>query len=67
MVVRKLGRLARSVVVTLSTFKPLSDLGISVLSLSEQGMDFTSPMGKVMSGMAALLAEYDREHPGQEI
>src|SRR3712207_1326008 len=39
-VVHKLDRFARSVVVALSTFKRLSDLGISFLSLSEQGMDF---------------------------
>src|ERR671917_869839 len=34
-VVHKLDRFARSVVVALSTFKRLSDLGISFLSLSE--------------------------------
>jgi len=56
-VVHKLDRFARSVVVALSTFKQLNDLGISFLSLSEQGMDFTTPMGKVMFGMLALLAE----------
>src|SRR5918997_2808474 len=47
-VVHKLDRFARSVVVALSTFKELNDLGISLLSLSEAGMDFTTPMGKVM-------------------
>jgi DNA invertase Pin-like site-specific DNA recombinase len=65
-VVHKLDRFARSVVVALSTFKRLSDLGISFLSLSEQGMDFTTPMGKVMFGMLALLAEYYSENLGLE-
>ena len=59
-------RFARSVAVALSTFKRLSDLGISFLSPSEQGMDFTTPMGKVMFGMLALLAEYYRENLGLE-
>ncbi len=57
-VVHKLDRFARSVVVALGTFKLLNDLGITFLSLSEQGMDFTTPMGKVLFGMLALLAEY---------
>lgn len=65
-VVHKLDRFARSVVVALGTFKLLSDLGISFLSLSEQGMDFTTPMGKVMFGMLALLAEYYSENLGLE-
>jgi site-specific DNA recombinase len=65
-VVHKLDRFARSVVVALSTFKQLNDLGISFLSLSEQGMDFTTPMGKVMFGMLALLAEYYSENLGLE-
>lgn len=66
-VVHKLDRFARSVVVALGTFKLLNDLGISFLSLSEQGMDFTTPMGKVMFGMLALLAEYYSENLGLEI
>jgi site-specific DNA recombinase len=65
-VVHNLDRFARSVVVALSTFKRLSDLGISFLSLSEQGMDSTTPMGKVMFGMLALLAEYHSENLGLE-
>src|SRR5215208_1526026 len=65
-VVHKLDRFARSVVVALSTFKRLSDLSISFLSLSEQGMDFTTPMGKVMFGMLTLLAEYYSESLGLE-
>src|SRR5215212_3880382 len=39
-VVHKLDRFARSVTVALSTFKLLSDLGITFLSLTEAGMDF---------------------------
>jgi DNA invertase Pin-like site-specific DNA recombinase len=66
-VVHKLDRFARSVVVALGTFKVLNDLGIAFLSLSEQGMDFTSPMGKVMFGMFALLAEYYSENLGNEV
>jgi DNA invertase Pin-like site-specific DNA recombinase len=65
-IVHKLDRFARSVVVALSTFKQLNDLGISFLSLSEQGMDFTTPMGKVLFGMLALLAEYYSENLGLE-
>jgi site-specific DNA recombinase len=65
-IVHKLDRFARSVVVALATFKRLSDLGISFLSLSEQGMDFTTPMGKVLFGMLALLAEYYSENLGLE-
>ncbi len=67
MVVRKLGRFARSVVVALSTVRQFSDLGVSVLSLSEQGMDLTSPMDQMTFGMLALLAGCDRGHLGQEI
>jgi DNA invertase Pin-like site-specific DNA recombinase len=66
-VVHKLDRFARSVVVALGTFKLLNDLGIAFLSLSEQGMDFTSPMGKIMFGMFALLAEYYSENLGNEV
>ncbi len=65
-VVHKLDRFARSVVVALGTFKLLNELGISFLSLSEQGMDFTTPMGKVLFGMLALLAEYYSENLGLE-
>ena len=63
-VVHKLDRFARSVVVALSTFKRLSDLGISFLSLSEAGMDFTTPMGKVMFTFFASFAEYYSENLG---
>src|SRR5262249_50960696 len=35
-------------------------------SLSEQGMDFTTPIGKVMFGMLAMLAEYYSENLGLE-
>lgn len=66
-VMHKLDRFARSVVVALGAFKLLNDLGISFLSLSEQGMDFTTPMGKMMFGMLALLAEYYSENLGLEI
>jgi site-specific DNA recombinase len=66
-VVHKLDRFARSVVVALGTFKLLNELGITFLSLSEQGMDFTRPMGKVMFGMLALLAEYYSENLSAEI
>ena len=66
-VVHKLDRFARSVVVALSTFKRLSDLGISFLSLSEAGMDFTTPMGRVMFTLLASFAEYYSENRGLEI
>ena len=65
-VVHKLDRWARSVVVALQTFKLLSRLGITFLSLSEAGMDFTSPMGKVLFGLLALFAEYYSENLGLE-
>ena len=66
MVVHKLDRFARSVVVALGTFKLLNERGITFLSLSEQGMDFTTPIGKVMFGMLAMLAEYYSENLGVE-
>src|SRR5262249_10536456 len=50
-IVHKLDRFARSVVVALGTFKLLSELGISFLTLSEQGMDVTTPLDKVLCGM----------------
>jgi DNA invertase Pin-like site-specific DNA recombinase len=65
-VVHKLDRWARSVVVALQTFKLLSNLGITFLSLSESGLDFTSPMGKVLFGLLALFAEYYSENLGLE-
>ncbi len=46
--------------------RALSDLGISFLSLSEQGIDFPTRMGKVIFGMLALLAEYYPENLGLE-
>jgi DNA invertase Pin-like site-specific DNA recombinase len=64
--VHRLDRFASSVLVALGTFKLLSDLGISFVSLSEQGMDFTSPMGKVMFTMLATFAEYYSENLGLE-
>jgi hypothetical protein len=65
-VVHKLDRFARSVVVALGTFKLLSDLGIAFLSLSEAGMDFTTPMGKVLFNLMASFAEYYSENLGLE-
>jgi site-specific DNA recombinase len=65
-VVHRLDRFARSVVVALGTFKLLSNLGVTFLSLSEAGMDFTSPMGKVLFGLLALFAEYYSENLGVE-
>ena len=65
-VVHKLNRFARAVVVALATFKLLNERGSSFLALSEAGMDVTTPMGKLMVGMLALLAEYYSENLGVE-
>lgn len=66
-VVHKLDRFAHSVTVALGTLKLLNSLGIAFLSLSEQGMDFTTPMGKAMFGMLALFAEYYSDNLGIEV
>jgi DNA invertase Pin-like site-specific DNA recombinase len=44
----------------------LNNLGITFLSLSEAGMDFTSPMGKALFNLLASFAEYNSENPGLE-
>jgi DNA invertase Pin-like site-specific DNA recombinase len=66
-IVHKLDRWARSVVVALQTFKLLSGLNITFLSLSEAGLDFTSPMGKVLFNLLASFAEYYSDNLGTEI
>ena len=59
-VVWRIDRLGRSLIDVLTTVAELADQGITVRSISD-GIDPTTPVGRLMLGMLATLAEYERE------
>lgn len=59
-VVVALDRLGRSMIHVLETIQTLQDRGIHLKSLRES-IDFSTPTGRMLSGLFALLAEYEKD------
>jgi DNA invertase Pin-like site-specific DNA recombinase len=59
-VVWKLDRLGRNTLHILETVKALTDRGITLVSTSD-GIDSSTPAGRMMIGVLGSLAEYERE------
>lgn len=59
-VVWRIDRLGRSLIDVLNTVKSLQQAGINVRSVSD-GIDPSTKTGRMMLGMLATLAEYERE------
>ncbi|ANJ66845.1 resolvase [Halothiobacillus diazotrophicus] len=60
-IVSAIDRLGRNTIDVLSTVDTLKTKGVSVVSLRE-GFDLSTPVGKAMMGMLAVLAELEREN-----
>lgn len=60
-IVWKFSRLGRNQIETLSIIKALDDLGIGFVSISEN-IDTTNGTGKLILGILASVAEYEREN-----
>jgi DNA invertase Pin-like site-specific DNA recombinase len=58
--VGKLNRLGRTTVHILGTVKALTDSGVTLVSTSD-GIDSSTPAGRMMIGVLGSLAEYERE------
>ena len=59
-VVWKLDRWGRSVSDVVSTLNELQELGVKFVSITE-ALDFTTAMGRAMSGLLAVFSEFERE------
>ncbi|KUI48411.1 hypothetical protein AU198_20790 [Mycobacterium sp. GA-1199] len=59
-VVWKLDRLGRNMMHILSTLKGLTDRGVTLVSVTD-GIDSSTPAGRMMIGVLGSLAEYERE------
>jgi DNA invertase Pin-like site-specific DNA recombinase len=59
-VVWKLDRLGRNTLHILETVKTLTDRGVTLVSTSD-GIDSSTPAGRMMIGVLGSLAEYERE------
>jgi DNA invertase Pin-like site-specific DNA recombinase len=59
-VVWKLDRLGRNMLHILQTVKELTDRGVTLVSSSD-GIDSSTPAGRMMIGVLGSLAEYERE------
>lgn len=59
-VVWKLDRWGRSLLDLIATLNELNDLGVGFVSLTE-ALDFTTAIGRVMAGVLAVFAEFERE------
>src|SRR6516165_8289191 len=59
-VVWKLDRLGRNTLHILETVKALTDRGVTLVSTSD-GIDSSTPAGRMMIGVLGSLAEYERE------
>lgn len=59
-VVWKLDRLGRNMLHILQTVKKLTDRGVTLVSTSD-GIDSSTPVGRMMIGVLGSLAEYERE------
>ena len=56
----RLDRWGRSVTDLLATLQELEHLGVGFVSLTE-ALDLTTPAGRAMAGLLAILAEFERE------
>ncbi len=59
-VVWKLDRLGRNTLHILETVRALTDLGVTLVSVTD-GIDSSTPAGRMMIGVLGSLAEYERE------
>lgn len=59
-VVWKLDRLGRNTLHILATVRQLTDRGVTLVSVSD-GIDSSTPAGRMMIGVLGSLAEYERE------
>ena len=59
-VVWKLDRLGRNMFHILQTVKELTDRGVTLVSTTD-GIDSSTPAGRMMIGVLGSLAEYERE------
>jgi DNA invertase Pin-like site-specific DNA recombinase len=59
-VVWKLDRLGRNMLHILETVKTLTDRGVTLVSTTD-GIDSSTPAGRMMIGVLGSLAEYERE------
>lgn len=59
-VVWKLDRLGRNMLHILQTVRDLNDRGVSLVSVTD-GIDSSTPAGRMMIGVLGSLAEYERE------
>jgi putative DNA-invertase from lambdoid prophage Rac len=60
LLVWRLDRWGRSVTDLLATLQELEHLGVGFVSLTE-ALDLTTPTGRAMAGLLAVLAEFERE------
>lgn len=65
-VVHKLDRFARNQETALREFRLLAKHGVLFVSISDRGYDFTSPLGKMVFGFLAGMAEYYSSNLGAE-
>jgi putative DNA-invertase from lambdoid prophage Rac len=59
--VTKLDRLGRNAIDVIGTVKRLKDAGIRVHCLALGGVDLTSSAGKMIMGVIATMAEFERD------
>jgi len=59
-VITKIDRMARSLIDLLNTIKLLEKKGIGFISLQDQGIDTTSPNGKLLLQILGAFAEFER-------
>jgi DNA invertase Pin-like site-specific DNA recombinase len=59
-VVWKLDRLGRNTIHILETVKALTDRGVTLVSTTD-GIDSSTPAGRMMIGVLGSLSEYERE------
>jgi DNA invertase Pin-like site-specific DNA recombinase len=60
-IVWKLDRLGRSVKQLIETVETLDSVGVQLKSLTENIIDTTSPSGKLIFGIFAVMAEFERD------
>lgn len=66
-VVHKLDRFARNIRVTFEQFQILQRNRVLFASVSEQGFDFTTPMGQVILSVLAAFAQYYSDNLATEV